>query len=148
MALLGLDDQLCFALYSASRAMTAAYRPLLTELGLTYPQYLALLVLHEDGCVSVGHLGDRLQLDSGTLSPMLKRMEGIGIVSRRRSADDERQLEVMLTQEGDELARRAECIPEKLFLATGLTEKSIVELRDEIHALTEALLTSRQKEHT
>ena len=146
MALLGLDDQLCFALYSASRAMTAAYRPQLTELGLTYPQYLVLLVLREDGRVSVGHLGDRLQLDSGTLSPLLKRMEGIGIVSRRRSVDDERQLEVMLTPQGHAIARRAECIPEKLFLATGLTGKEVAELRDEIHALTGALLESQRKE--
>lgn len=127
--------------------MTAAYRPLLIELGLTYPQYLALLVLREDGCVSVGHLGDRLQLDSGTLSPMLKRMEAIGIVERRRSAEDERQLEVVLTPRGRAIARRAECIPEKLFLATGLTEKSVAELREEIHALTGALLDSQRKEH-
>ena len=147
MAPPGLDDQLCFALYSASRAMTAAYRPFLAELGLTYPQYLALLVMREGDRVSVGHLGDRLQLDSGTLSPMLKRMEAVGIVDRRRSADDERQLEVMLTPHGRMIARQAECIPEKLFLATGLTTQATVELREAIHALTGALLDSQRKEH-
>src|SRR4029077_10071780 len=90
MAMLTLDRHLCFALYSASRAMTAAYRPILTKLNLTYPQYLVLLVLWEEGRVTVGHLGERLQLDSGTLSPLLKRLEANGFVRRERSLDDER----------------------------------------------------------
>src|SRR5690606_35495273 len=113
MAPLSLDEHLCFALYSASRAMTAAYRPLLTELGITYPQYLVLLVLGEEGDISVGRLGERLQLDSGTLSPLLKRMEAGGIVRRQRSETDERQVEVALTTEGKRLRRKAHCIPEK-----------------------------------
>lgn len=146
MATLALDDHLCFALYSASRAMTAAYRPLLAELGLTYPQYLALLVLREEGRVSVGHLGERLQLDSGTLSPLLKRMEAGGIVSRERSADDERQVEVSLTAAGRRAAAKAECIPEKLFPATGLTVAQAAELREAIHTLTQTLHT-HGKEH-
>ena len=88
MAALTLDRQLCFALYSASRAMTAAYRPILTELNLTYPQYLVLLVLWEKDGMSVGAIGERLHLDSGTLTPVLKRMEAQKLVSRRRGEDD------------------------------------------------------------
>jgi DNA-binding MarR family transcriptional regulator len=105
MATLPVDRQLCFALYSASRAMTAAYRPILTELNLTYPQYLVLLVLWEEGRVTVGRLGDRLHLDSGTLSPLLKRLEANGFVRRERSLDDERLVDVMLTPAGRRLER-------------------------------------------
>ena len=107
MATLSLDRQLCFALYSASRAMTAAYRPILTELNLTYPQYLVLLVLWEQGRVTVGRLGERLQLDSGTLSPLLKRLEANGFVRRERSLDDERLVDVTLTPAGRRLERMA-----------------------------------------
>jgi MarR family transcriptional regulator, organic hydroperoxide resistance regulator len=146
MSALALDDHLCFALYSASRAMTAAYRPLLGELGLTYPQYLALLVIRDEGPVSVGHIGERLQLDSGTLSPLLKRMESAGILSRRRSADDERQVEVTLTAAGRTLAAEAECIPEKLFPATGLTVDQATELREAITRLTQTLIRSHPEE--
>jgi MarR family transcriptional regulator, organic hydroperoxide resistance regulator len=146
MSALALDDHLCFALYSASRAMTAAYRPLLGELGLTYPQYLALLVVRDEGPVSVGHIGERLQLDSGTLSPLLKRMESAGILSRRRSADDERQVEVTLTAAGRTLAAKAECIPEKLFPATGLTVDQATELREAITRLTQTLIRSHPEE--
>ncbi|MDZ4270614.1 MAG: MarR family transcriptional regulator [Mycobacterium sp.] len=142
----GLDDHLCFALYSASRAMTAAYRPLLAELGITYPQYLVLLVLHEEGRVSVGHLGERLRLDSGTLSPLLKRLEAGGIVIRERRADDERQVEVALTEEGRRLQHKAQCIPEKLFPLTGLTVEQVVDLRTAITALTGALVESQGKD--
>ena len=106
MATLSLDRQLCFALYSASRAMTAAYRPILTELNLTYPQYLVLLVLWEEGRVTVGRLGERLQLDSGTLSPLLKRLEANGFVRRERSLDDERLVDVTLTPAGRRLERK------------------------------------------
>jgi len=141
-----LDDHLCFALYSASRAMTAAYRPLLGDLGLTYPQYLVLLVVRDDGPVSVSHIGERLQLDSGTLSPLLKRMESAGILSRRRSADDERQVDVTLTDAGRRIAARAECIPEKLFPATGLTIEQMTELREAITALTQTLVNPHREE--
>lgn len=144
MAPLSLDEHLCFALYSASRAMTAAYRPLLTELGITYPQYLVLLVLGEEGDISVGRLGERLQLDSGTLSPLLKRMEASGIVRRQRSETDERQVEVALTTEGKRLRRKAHCIPEKLFPLTGLTPEQAIDLRADIVRLTEALIDSQE----
>jgi MarR family transcriptional regulator, organic hydroperoxide resistance regulator len=142
MAVLSLDRHLCFALYSASRAMTAAYRPILGELNITYPQYLVLLVLWEEGRVTVGNLGERLRLDSGTLSPLLKRLAANGFVRRERSVADERSVEVTLTEAGRELERRAQCIPEQLFSSTGLTEQDAADLRDAVRRLTDALNAS------
>ncbi len=137
-----MDRQLCFALYSASRAMTAAYRPILSDLNLTYPQYLVLLVLWEDGRVTVGRLGERLQLDSGTLSPLLKRLEVNGFIRRERSQHDERQVEVTLTPAGRKLEAKAQCIPEKLGAQAGVTEQEAADLRDAIRRLTDALTAS------
>lgn len=145
MAVLSLDQHLCFALYSASRAMTAAYRPILAEMKLTYPQYLVLLVLWDEDRVTVGQLGERLQLDSGTLSPLLKRLEANGFVRRERSLDDERLVEVTLTEDGRELERDAQCIPEQLFAATGMTERSAADLRDAVRQLTDALNASSER---
>src|SRR4051812_17354903 len=102
-AWLALDKQLCFALYSASLAMTKVYKPLLAPLGLTYPQYLVMLALWEDDAQSVSALGDRLALDSGTLTPLLKRLEAQGRLSRDRDADDERRVIVRLTLGGRQL---------------------------------------------
>lgn len=151
MAVLSVDRQLCFALYSASRAMTATYRPVLTEMNLTYPQYLVLLVLWEaatgEGRVTVGQLGERLQLDSGTLSPLLKRLEANGFVRRERSRDDERLVEVTLTESGRSLESRAECIPERLFASTGMTEQDAADLRDAVRRLTDALTASPDAPH-
>jgi MarR family transcriptional regulator, organic hydroperoxide resistance regulator len=146
IAALSLDRQLCFALYSASRAMTAAYRPILGELNLTYPQYLVLLVLWEEGRITVGRLGERLQLDSGTLSPLLKRLEANGFVRRERSLYDERTVEVSLTAAGRRLERRAGCIPERLFDDTAMTAHEAAELRDAVRRLTDALNASNRKE--
>ena len=143
---LRLDDQLCFALYAASRAMTAAYQPLLQSLGITYPQYLVLLVLWEEDRVTVGRLGERLQLDSGTLSPLLKRLEANGFVRRERSLDDERLVDVTLTPAGRRLERKAQCIPERLFSSTGMTEQEAADLRDAVRHLTDALNASLRKE--
>jgi DNA-binding MarR family transcriptional regulator len=143
---LSIDRQLCFALYSASRAMTAAYRPILTELNLTYPQYLVMLVLWEEERVTVGRLGDRLQLDSGTLSPLLKRLEANGFVRRERSPADERLVEVTLTPAGRRLERRAECIPGQLFSSTDMTEEDAAALRDAVRQLTDALNASQRRE--
>jgi MarR family transcriptional regulator, organic hydroperoxide resistance regulator len=141
-----LDQQLCFALYSASRAMTAAYRPILAEFNLTYPQYLVLLVLWEEERVTVGRLGERLQLDSGTLSPLLKRLEANGFIRRERSQADERLVDVTLTPSGRRLQRRAQCIPERLFPATGMTEQNVADLRDAVRQLADALNASLRKE--
>lgn len=137
-----MDRQLCFALYSASRAMTAAYRPILSELNLTYPQYLVLLVLWEEDRVTVGRLGERLQLDSGTLSPLLKRLEANGFIRRERSLQDERQVEVTLTSPGRKLEGKAQCIPQKLGARMGISERDAADLRDAIHRLTDALTAS------
>ncbi|MDT5065332.1 MAG: MarR family transcriptional regulator, organic hydroperoxide resistance regulator [Mycobacterium sp.] len=146
MATMPIDQQLCFALYSASRAMTAAYRPVLTEMNLTYPQYLVMLVLWEEGRVTVGRLGERLQLDSGTLSPLLKRLEGNGFVQRERSRDDERLVEVTLTPAGRRLEDRAQCIPEELGRVTGMTQQQAADLRNAVRHLTDALTASNRRE--
>jgi DNA-binding MarR family transcriptional regulator len=116
-----LDEQICFALYSASRALTSRYRDLLEPLGITYPQYLVLLVLWEDGETRVSGLGERLHLDSGTLSPLLRRLETLGLVTRRRDVVDERAVQVGLTPAGDALRAQAASIPERVCEATGLS---------------------------
>jgi MarR family transcriptional regulator, organic hydroperoxide resistance regulator len=146
MAMMSVDRHLCFALYSASRAMTAAYRPILTEMNLTYPQYLVMLVLWEEQCITVGRLGERLQLDSGTLSPLLKRLETNGFVRRERSPDDERLVDITLTPAGRRLEDKAQCIPERLFTSTGMTERDAADLRDAVRELTDALNASLRKE--
>lgn len=119
--------------------MTSAYRPVLDGLGLTYPQYLVLLVLWEEDRVTVRHLGERLQLDSGTLSPLLKRLEAAGFVRRERSASDERSVEITLTDVGRELESEVQCIPENLFGATGLSVDEVENLRDAVQHFTQAL---------
>lgn len=116
-----LDDQLCFALYAASRAVTARYRPLLDELGLTYPQYLAMLVLWEQDSISVRDLGSALQLESSTLSPLLKRLEAAGLLRRERRPDDERSVAIHLTEAGAALRDRACGVPLAIGDAMGLT---------------------------
>ncbi|GAA4078625.1 MarR family transcriptional regulator [Streptomyces shaanxiensis] len=130
-----LDEQLCFALYAAQRAVTAAYRPLLDELGLTYPQYLVLLVLWERGETTVKELAAALRLDYGTVSPLLKRLEAAGLVRRERSARDERSVLVAVTGEGERLRERAECVPGTLLAATGLGEPEVARLREELWLL-------------
>jgi len=126
---LKLDNQLCFPLYAATREMTKRYQPLLKELDVTYPQYLVLLVLWEDEIITVKALGKRLYLDSGTLTPMLKRMEERGILTRRRSAEDERVVEVELTALGKEKENLAEEIPTKFIEGTKLTEEEYHQLK-------------------
>ncbi|WP_283607517.1 MarR family winged helix-turn-helix transcriptional regulator [Mycolicibacterium poriferae] len=136
MATLRLEEQLCFALYSASRAVTSAYRPLLDELNLTYPQYLVLLVLWEDDACTIGQLGDRLHLDSGTLSPLIKRLEAAGLVRRQRSNADERRVDVTLTAEGRALEDRAACIPERLLGSTDADPAQLAALREALTLIT------------
>lgn len=137
---LQLDKQLCFALYSASLAMTRLYKPLLEPLGMTYPQYLALLVLWEQDALSVSQLGERLFLDSGTLTPLLKRMEASGWLLRERATDDERRVIVSLTRQGRALRARARAVPVKLASATGCSA-------DELMALTGQLQQLRARLH-
>lgn len=136
---LALDNQVCFALYAANRAVTARYRPLLTELGLTYPQYLVMLVLWEAAAVDEGmrvsRLGERLRLDSGTLTPLLKRLEERGLVSRQRSAEDERVVTVVATAAGLALREQARSIPARLLCSTGVASDRLVALRDELRSV-------------
>jgi DNA-binding MarR family transcriptional regulator len=131
-----LDDQLCFALYAASRAVTHRYRPLLEDLGLTYPQYLVLLVLWEHGTVPVKNIGAALQLDYGTLTPLIKRMESAGLVRRERRPDDERTVLVSLTGEGQELREQARTVPRAIGGAMGLTPSQLDQARRLLRLLT------------
>lgn len=130
---------LCFGLHAASRAMTAVYRPLLEELGLTYTQYLVMLLLWEDEPRLVKELGRTLELDSGTLSPLLKRLEAAGLVRRERRAADEREVEVTLTPEGRVLQERARHIPRAIERATNLSDGEIEDLRIRIADLRVSL---------
>lgn len=137
--LLRLDLQICFALHAASRAFGSVYRGLLGELGLTYPQYLVMLVLWEEGDTPVKKLGERLRLDSGTLSPLLKRLEAAELVQRERSTLDERSVVVRLTPPGRELRTRALDVPRRVGAATGLEVADMADLRDRLTALTRTL---------
>ncbi|MFD8751604.1 MarR family winged helix-turn-helix transcriptional regulator [Kitasatospora sp. NPDC059577] len=137
--LLRLDQQICFSLNAASRAFGGVYRVLLRDLGLTYPQYLVMLVLWEDGELPVKRIGERLRLDSGTLSPLLKRLEAAGLVRRERSPQDERSVTVALTAEGTALRERAGQVPRRLLAATGLPVQDLAELRGLLERVTAAL---------
>ncbi|MCX4575537.1 MarR family transcriptional regulator [Streptomyces sp. NBC_01571] len=132
-----LDDQLCFALYAAQRAVTAAYRPLLEEFGLTYPQYLVLLLLWERGETTVKELAGALRLDYGTVSPLLKRLESAGLVRRERSAHDERSVLVTVSVRGEALRERAAGVPRALLASTGLDGDAAERLREELWGLAE-----------
>jgi DNA-binding MarR family transcriptional regulator len=136
--LLRLDHQVCFALYSASLAMTKLYKPLLDALGLTYPQYVALLALWERDGLTVSELGERLFLDSGTLTPLLKRLEAAGLVARLRDVQDERRVRITLTPQGRALRERAEDIPRCVM------ERSQCDV-SELQALTRQLTTLRDR---
>jgi DNA-binding MarR family transcriptional regulator len=145
-----LDDQLCFALYSASRALTRAYAPLLEPLGLTYPQYLVLLVLWQRDGLAVNQLGDRLALDSGTLTPLLKRLERQAMIERRRGDDDERVVRIHLTAEGRALRARARKVPAELACRAGYdlgseqSMRALAQLRDDLSALSRRLGQTEQ----
>jgi len=126
--LLKLDNQLCFALYSSSRGITRLYRPLLSEFGITYPQYLAMLVLWEKEPLTVKELGERLFLDSGTLTPLLKRMEKQGLLKRARSQGDERQVLISLTDKGRKLKDKALAIPLKIADQVNISQSEFISL--------------------
>ncbi|GAB3331589.1 MarR family winged helix-turn-helix transcriptional regulator [Marilutibacter aestuarii] len=132
---LALDRQLCFALHSTSLAMTKVYRKLLAPLGLTYPQYLAMLVLWERDGLTVSQLGERLFLDSATLTPLLKRMEAAGLLSRTRSADDERQVVITLSPAGHALRVPASEVPRRLMCATPMAPGELASLKTHLERL-------------
>ena len=137
--LLQLDHQLCFALYSASLAMTRFYKPLLDDLGLTYPQYIAMLALWEQDGVTVSALGERLHLDSGTLTPLLKRLEAGGLIQRERDRQDERRVHVRLTAAGRRLKARAARVPGCVLEAAGCSVSDAVALTRQVQSLRDRL---------
>src|SRR5579863_5524880 len=137
--LLRLDNQICFALYSAAHAFNRVYKPLLDRLGLTYPQYLVMLVLWERDRVPVKDIGERLYLDSGTLTPLLKRLELAGLIRRTRSTEDERQVLIDLTSQGQALKEKARAVPSSILAATQCSIPELTAVRDEIAALRDRL---------
>jgi DNA-binding MarR family transcriptional regulator len=137
---LRLDDQLCFPLYLAARLMVGAYRPLLEELGLTYPQYLVLMALWETDGMSVNVLGERLYLDSGTLTPLLKRMEKQGLVTRKRSRDDDRVVENWLTESARTLKKRANDVPVQMLCNAHLDLDDVLRMKGVLEGLVARLL--------
>ncbi|ALE73387.1 Organic hydroperoxide resistance transcriptional regulator [Pseudonocardia sp. Ae168_Ps1] len=145
VAPLALDEQLCFALHSASRAMTGCYRPILDAIGLTYSQYAVLLVLWAEESVPQRELGERMVLDSGTLSPMLTRLEKRGLVVRARRPDDERTVQVSLTEEGRALRSRAAVAQEQVIRATGMDLDELFRLRDDLQRLAARLRDGRDE---
>jgi MarR family transcriptional regulator, organic hydroperoxide resistance regulator len=137
-----LEDQLCFALYAASRAMTARYRPLLDAIGLTYPQYLVMMLLWEEDNQTVGQLGARLSLDSGTLSPLLKRLTTAGLVTRHRRVEDERSVAIALTDAGRALREKADAISEEIICVLDLDRADFADLKAKLNLVTERVTTN------
>lgn len=127
--LLKLENQVCFPLYALSREVTQLYRPFLDDLGLTYPQYLVMLILWEENQQTVNQLGEKLYLDSGTLTPLLKRMEQKGIITRTRSTADERVVIISVANTGEKMKESANCIPAKLVEALGLSLDDLNQLK-------------------
>ncbi|MCJ1884380.1 MarR family transcriptional regulator [Pseudomonas sp. LA21] len=136
---LKLDNQLCFALYSTSLQMTKVYKPLLQALGLTYPQYIAMLVLWEGDGITVGEISSRMLTDPGSLTPLLKRLEAEGLITRTRSQADERVVQLRLTDKGRELRRQAESIPGCILASSRLTLEKLQRLQQELVELREQL---------
>ncbi|PSH60617.1 MarR family transcriptional regulator [Phyllobacterium endophyticum] len=141
-SLLDLENFLCFAIYSTANAVTRAYQPRLAALGLTYPQYLVMVVLWERENRTVKAIGDKLSLDSGTLTPLLKRLETAGLITRRRDTVDERQVLIALTEEGRAMRERAEAVPAAMGQAFGCTLEEAKGLRAELMAMRDNLIAS------
>ncbi|MES2602932.1 MAG: MarR family transcriptional regulator [Pseudomonadota bacterium] len=141
--LLKIDNFVCFALYSAGHAFTRLYKPLLDPLGLTYPQYLVMAVLWEKNDRTVGEIGEKLLLESSTLTPLLKRLETAGMVRRTRDQDDERVVRIQLTPKGADLKQKAVEIPQAIGCATNITIPEVMKLTADIKALREKLLAAQ-----
>lgn len=134
-----LGNQLCFAVYSTAHAFNRAYKPLLDRLGLTYPQYLVMLVLWERDGVPVRDIGERLMLDSGTLTPLLKRLEAAELVRRTRSTEDERQMLIALTPKGQALKEKARAVPQAILAASNCSVAELLAMKNELVALRDRL---------
>jgi DNA-binding MarR family transcriptional regulator len=137
-----LDNQLCYALYAAAHRMTKSYRPMLERMGLTYPQYLVLLVLWENDGITVSEIGRRLRLDSGTLTPVLKRLETSGLLNRSRRQSDEREVEIALTDQGRALRSEAITVRQSVMCQLNMSEPEIQAMRADLNALIENLSTA------
>lgn len=134
-----LGESLCFAVYSAGLAFNRIYKPILDELGLTYPQYLVMMALWENDGQGVGELGDQLFLESNTLTPLIKRLEAGGYVKRARDAEDERQVRVTLSAKGRDLLKQASCVPAQVLEASGMSVEQLVRLRNSVAGLRDNL---------
>lgn len=137
--MLALESQLCFALYATQLSMSKLYRRLLRQLDLTYPQYLVMQVLWQEDHLTVSNIGERLSLDSATLTPLLKRLEGAELVRRQRIREDERQVEISLTGKGSELRKKARTLPAEVERASGCSSEEMKALRDQLNALKKQL---------
>lgn len=135
-----LDQQICFTLYATSMAVTRAYKPLLDEMGLTYPQYLVLSVLGESDGLTIGTIAARLDLESSTVTPLVKRLETAGLVNRTRSLDDERRVEVTLTPAGQALLERSRCLGDLLIERSGMTGGDLEALNKQVQALRDEIV--------
>lgn len=144
--ILKLDNQFCFAVYAFSREMTRLYRPVLDKLGLTYTQYIVLLALWEQDVVTVKELGSRLYLDSGTLTPLLKKLEGMDLIRRNRDPRDERNVIIRLTDQGRALKEQAYEVPERVFCQIGMAPEEIIFLKKRITELLEQVHQLKQEE--
>ncbi|MDF2877548.1 MAG: ohrR [Clostridia bacterium] len=142
---LKLENQLCFSVYAASRAITKIYRPFLDEIGVTYPQYLVMLVLWENNVVTLKDLGNKLYLDSGTLTPLLKRLEHMELIKRERSKEDERLLCVTITQKGLDLKKRAAKIPGCVLAGLSTDIAALMNLKNEIDGLLNNVKIQEEK---
>ncbi|QTO00366.1 MarR family transcriptional regulator [Brucella sp. 458] len=142
---LDLADMLCFAIYSTANALSRAYQPILAPLDLTYPQFLVMLVLWERDDCTVSEIGARLNLDSGTLTPLLKRLEAAGRITRRRDPRDERQVRITLTDEGRKLREQAESVPEQIMCATGQPVSELQDLRNRLMKIRNHLTADSKK---
>ncbi|MDV4151785.1 MarR family transcriptional regulator [Clostridium sp. AL.422] len=136
---LNLDNQICFSLYAASREIIKLYKPVLDEIELTYTQYVVMLVLWEEGKATVKHIGNRLHLDSGTLTPLLKKLEGMDLIKRYRSENDDRVVIAELTEKGSNLQEKAKDIPDKMLCTINISKEKAIELKRSIDELLENL---------
>jgi len=137
---LKIDKQLCFALYATSKAMTKVYKPLLDNLDLTYTQYITLLVLWEKDNITIKNLGEKLFLDSGTLTPLLKRLESMDLLNRVRDTQDERNVYIVLTSKGKNLKEKAASLPDQVLCSTGLTLDEASNLRESLISLLHSIV--------
>jgi DNA-binding MarR family transcriptional regulator len=137
---LSLDSQLCFSLYGASIAMNRVYKPMLDRLGITYPQYLVLHALWEEDGRTIGVLAERLSLESSTITPLVKRLEAAGFVTRARNPGDERHVHVRLTQRGEDLRKESVCLAEAVFARTGMSYADVQSLTEKVQRLRQALV--------